>query len=100
MSVIVQLRAKGDPAALEKYAAANADQMKRIANEGKKSGAAHHLFAAGKGEIVVIDEWDSLESFQKFFQGQSEIPQMMAAAGITGEPEITSYRVLDTKDAF
>jgi hypothetical protein len=94
------LRVKGDPNTLEKYANDNADMMNRIAKEGKAQGAISHVFAAGDGEIVVIDEWADSESFQKFFANQTEIPRLMKEGGAQGEPEITIFRKLDTPDSF
>jgi len=98
MSVIMTMRAKGDVAAFERYASEHGDQLLRITEEAKQRGLKHHLFAAGDGEIVVIDEWPTEEAFQEFFASQSEIPQVMAAAGVQGQPEITFSRKLDTPD--
>ena len=93
------LRVKGDPDALERYASENADQLNRIADDGRSKGAIHHTFAAGDGEIVVVDEWPDEASFQGFFDGQDEIPQIMQAVA-QGEPEVSFFRVLDTPDKF
>jgi heme-degrading monooxygenase HmoA len=100
MSVIVMLKVKGDPAALEAYAGTHADQMRRIADDGKAKGAVHHLFAAGDGEVVVIDEWPDEASFKKFFSSQAEIPEVMKGGGTKGTPEITFLRKLATHDSF
>jgi len=100
MSVIVTLRAKGDVAAFERYASEHGDQLLRITEDAKKRGAKHHLFAAGDGEIVVIDEWPNPEAFQGFFTSHREIPEVMAAAGVQGQPEITFARKIDTVDEF
>jgi hypothetical protein len=98
MSTIVMLRVQGDPKRLEQYAQDNADQMRHISDDGKAAGATRHLFAGGDGEIVVIDEWPDAESFQRFFTSQKEIPDMLRAVGVTGAPQISFYRKLDTKD--
>jgi heme-degrading monooxygenase HmoA len=100
MSIIMVLRVSGDPAAFEQYVKANPELVTRIAQEGRARGAAHHMFAAGDGEIVVIDEWDSADNFQAFFNSQTEIPELMRAGGATGAPEVTFYRRMDTPDAF
>jgi heme-degrading monooxygenase HmoA len=100
MSVIMILRTAGDPAALEQYANAHADQLNRIAGVARATGAKSHVFAAGDGEVVVIDEWDSEEKFQAFFGSQKEIADVMAGAGATGAPQISFYRKLNTPDAF
>lgn len=34
---------------------------------GKAAGAIHHRFGIGDGFVAVIDEWESVEHFQKFF---------------------------------
>jgi hypothetical protein len=100
MSVIMILRVPADADALEQYAHANADQLTRIADAGKAAGATRHLFAAGDGEVLVIDEWPDEASFQGFFGSQPEIPAVMQGAGAKGEPQITFYRKLDTPDTF
>jgi hypothetical protein len=100
VSVFMVLRAQADPNAFEDYANANAELMVRIADAGKAGGAIRHAFAAGDGEILVIDEWPSAEAFQAFFDSQTEIPRMMQEAGVQGAPQISIYRKLDTPDAF
>jgi heme-degrading monooxygenase HmoA len=99
MSVLMVLRVPGDPDKLEQYAEANSEQLKDIAEDGRSNGAIHHRFFGGDGEIVVVDEWDSEESFQSFFGSQQEIPQIMQAVA-SGEPQISFYRPLNTGDEF
>jgi hypothetical protein len=94
------LRVPADPNKLEQFANANGDLMKRVAGAGKAAGATRHAFAAGDGEVLVIDEWPDEGSFQKFFESQTEIPQIMQEAGAQGAPQISFYRRLDTPDAF
>jgi hypothetical protein len=94
------LRVPGDPKTLEQYANANADLMLRVSAAGKAAGATRHAFAGGEGEILVIDEWPDEKSFQGFFAGQTEIPQLMQEGGARGAPEISFYRKLDTPDEF
>jgi uncharacterized protein (DUF1330 family) len=100
VSVFMILRVPGDPAQFERYAQANADLMKRVGADGKAAGATRHAFAAGDGEILVIDEWPDEATFQKFFQSQPEIPRLMQDGGATGAPAISVYRKLDTPDEF
>jgi hypothetical protein len=100
VSVFMVLRVPGNPDTLEQYANANADMMLRIAEEGRAAGALHHAFAGGDGEILVIDEWPDAESFQRFFESQTEIPRLMQEGGAQGAPQISFYRKLDTPDEF
>jgi heme-degrading monooxygenase HmoA len=99
VSVLMILRVPGDPAKLEEYAKANSEQLAAIAAEGREHGAIRHAFFGGDGEIVVVDEWDSEESFQSFFDSQQEIPKVMQEVA-TGEPQISFYRRLETGDDF
>ncbi len=94
------MRIAGDPAQFKQYAAANAETMIRIADESKKVGCIHHSFTAGDGEIISVDEWESAEQAQKFFAGQPEIPGVLAAAGVTGAPQIAFYPRLDAPGDF
>lgn len=100
MSVIMTLRAKGDGSAIERYAAENEEQMRGILERAKRHGLiAHRFYGSDGGEVLVVDEWPDPGSFQAFFQeAQSEIQPIMQAAGATGEPEVTFWNKLDTRD--
>lgn len=101
MSVIMVLKVSGNPDDLERYAKGpGAEVMRRVAEAGKAAGAKSHLFAAGDNEVLVVDEWPDEQSFQNFFAGQPEIPDIMRDGGAQGQPQISFYRVLDTPDRF
>jgi hypothetical protein len=76
MSIVMILRVPGDPDTFERYANDNPDLMLRILQAAKDGGLIHHQFAAGDGEIVVIDEWPDQGAFQKFFESQQDIPRL------------------------
>ena len=95
------MRVQADPADFGRVATENADNMRGIAERGRAAGAIHHAFYAGDGEMLVVDEWDSPEAFQGFFQSeQANIGPLMEGAGAQGEPQITFYQRMDTADAF
>jgi heme-degrading monooxygenase HmoA len=100
MSVYMSLRVKVDPARWEQVARENEDKLKQVVERSKEAGAIHHTFAAGDGEVVVMDEWDSEESFQRFFQSDPDIPQLMQQAGVSSEPEVSFYRPMRLGDDF
>ena len=101
MSVLMTLRVKADPARLEQYAAENKDRLKSISSRGRETGAVHHAFyGSDDGTVLVVDEWDSPESFRSFFEGNAEIGEVMQAVGAEGEPEVSFWRKLDTGDEF
>jgi hypothetical protein len=99
MSVIMTFRAAGDPDELERRAAQDPEAMRSIADRAKEHGLIAHRFYGADGQIMVVDEWPDAESFQRFFeQLRPEIEPMMRDVGVTGEPEITFWRKLDTHD--
>jgi hypothetical protein len=101
MSVIVVLRIPGNPADLEQYASGpGGDVMRRISEAGKAAGAIRHTFAGGDNEVLVIDEWPDEQSFQTFFESQSEIADVMRDGGAQGPPQTSFYRKLNTPDQF
>jgi hypothetical protein len=100
MSVILTLRASGDPDELERRAAADPEAIRAIADRAKEFGLIAHRFYGAPGQILVIDEWPDPESFQRFWEAMSpEIQPLMAQVGVTSEPEVTFWRALDTRDA-
>ena len=98
MSVLMTLRVAGDPEKVEALAAQDPAMLQRIVDRAKDHGLISHRFYGTEGSVLVIDEWPSQEAFQGFFEETTEIAQIMQAAGVTTEPEITFWRVLDTKD--
>ena len=99
MSVIVTVLTKGDPKAVEEYAAANRDAMQEIIDSAKSHGVMAHRFYGGDGEVLVIDEWPSGENFQTFFSENSDrIGPIMQAAGAQGPPEVNIWTKLETGD--
>ena len=100
MSVLMTLRVKGDAKQLEHLYETAPDTFSKVSGVGKQMGATYHRFFATDSEILVIDEWPDEQTFHKFFDSQPEIPKIMAAAGVTTQPEITFYRELDLGDAI
>jgi hypothetical protein len=102
MSVLMILRVPAEAANLEQAVEQNRDLLLGIAERAKGRGAIHHDFYAGDGEVIVVDEWDSPESFHGFFEAEGEnIGQLMAAAGVQGQPGPPAfYSKLDLGDAF
>jgi quinol monooxygenase YgiN len=100
VSVIVTVRFSGDPARAKQVADADPERIRSIAETGRARGALHHRFAAGEGEILVIDEWESAEAFQSFFEENAEIPGLLEEIGVTGEPRVEVWQPLEMHDEF
>ena len=101
MSVYVTLRVPVDPAAFEAAVAERADVIERIMEIAKGKGLIGHRWLRGEHEVMAVDEWPDAESFQAFFEeGGPEIGPLMAAAGVTGEPEVTVWGHVAIDDVF
>src|SRR5687768_6470620 len=99
MSVIVTVSFTGDPAKFEAQAAANPDRTRAIIEQAKSHGLIAHRFYGSDGGFMAVDEWPDAESFQAFFQAAAgDIQPMMDDAGVTSEPEVRSWRKLETGD--
>lgn len=100
MSVMVVGRFNTDPARFASVFSGHKDDVLAVSNDAKSKGALHHHFAMGNGQVMVIDEWQSAEAFQQFFQSQTKIPELLREAGVTGEPEFSFYQVEDVPGQF
>jgi hypothetical protein len=100
MSVLVTGMIKGDTAAFRRFVAEQPDVLRKISADARAKGCVHHRFGIGDGFVVVIDEWESAEAFQDFFQNNADIPNVMRDAGAQGEPEFTFAEAIETADQF
>jgi hypothetical protein len=101
MSVIMTMTAEGDPAALERYAAANPEKMGEIRDHAVEHGLIAHRFYSGDGQILVLDEWPDAQSFQDFFAHMGpQIGAMMEEVGITSEPNPMFWQKVETHDDY
>jgi hypothetical protein len=99
MSVLMTLRAVGDPDELERRAAANPEGMMALVESAKSHGlVSHRFYGTAEDDIMVLDEWGSEGGFQAFFAANPLIRQMMSEVGVSAPPEIKFWRKLDTHD--
>jgi hypothetical protein len=100
MSVLVVVKVPGDTATFRAALADRADEFETIAARGREAGAVHHRFGVGDGFVLVVDEWDSAESFQQFF-GDPKLQEFIGeVGGDPAEPEITITEAIDSPDQF
>ena len=71
MSVIVIARVQGDTAKFRQSLADRSDEYAKIVDSAKAAGAIHHRFGVGDGFVLIQDEWDTAEHFQRFFSDPS-----------------------------
>jgi hypothetical protein len=100
MSVLITVTIPADVDAFRALAAESPERFTAISHRGRELGAIHHRFGVGDGAVLVIDEWDSAEAFNSFFEGNEEIAAVMQDAGATGPPAIAIYEALESADQF
>ena len=101
MSVLVTMRVRGDVEQFRRFLETNPERFREIAPDARAAGAIHHRFGVGDGFVVVVDEWESAEAFQRFFQTNEKIPAVMRDSGAADEePEITFSEAIDSPDQF
>jgi heme-degrading monooxygenase HmoA len=102
MSVMVIVKFPG--AHVDKFKAVfdrHTELMSAISADGRSKGAIHHQFVEDEnGDAMVVDEWGSLAEFDAFFSAQEDIKKIVAEFGLTGQPTVVSYQILDTADRF
>jgi quinol monooxygenase YgiN len=101
MSVLVIAKFQGDTAKFRQALMDRADEFTAIADRARtEAGGIHHRFGIGDGFVLVTDEWESLEHFQKFFAD----PGLQAFIGSVGAapapPEITVAEAVDSPDQY
>jgi quinol monooxygenase YgiN len=100
MSVLVIGKFKGDTAKFRQALVDQADEFAKIAEQSKAVGGLHHQFGIGDGYVLVVDEWESVEHFQKFMAD----PDLQAFIGSVGgapePPEVIVAKAITSPDQF
>jgi len=48
----------------------------------------------------MIDQWGTAEQFQKFFEGNAMVEEMVYEAGVTGAPTISVFDSVEMPGTF
>jgi hypothetical protein len=99
MSVLVTMKVQGDTDQFRRFLETEGDRLRGIAQTARDAGAIHHRFGIGDGFVVVVDEWDSAESFQRFISGD-EVVAVIGEMGAQGEPTVDISEAVDSPDQF
>jgi heme-degrading monooxygenase HmoA len=96
VSVLVTIRVPvSDVAKAIEGLQGNAKFLEEISASVKGAGMLHHRFVAGDGEIMVVDEWETAEQFQSFFDGNPQVAEVMGSIGMSGPPEVSVFASID-----
>jgi quinol monooxygenase YgiN len=100
VSVIIVGKFQGDTAKFRQALVDRAAEFEEIADRAQGSGAIHHRFGVGDGFVVIVDEWESVDDFQKFMAD----PDLQAFIGSVGgapePPEIIVAEAITSPDQF
>ena len=100
MSVLITGKFQGDTAKFRQALTDRAGEFAKISDMAKAAGGLHHRFGIGDGFVVIIDEWETAEHFQRFFSN----PELQAFIGSVGAdpapPEITITDAISSPDQY
>jgi quinol monooxygenase YgiN len=100
MSVLVIGKFQGDTAAFRQALTDRAEEFAKISEMARSEGGIHHRFGVGDGFVVIVDEWETAEQFQRFFSN----PDLQAFIGSVGAapapPEITIAEPVVSPDQY
>jgi quinol monooxygenase YgiN len=101
MSVLITGKFHGDVNTFRKAAAERADELAEVSAQARSAGCLHHRFGVGTDFVIIVDEWETAEAFDKFFnapQLQALVAEMGASQDVA--PEITITEAISTSDQF
>jgi hypothetical protein len=100
MSVLVVGKIRGDTAKFRQALIERGAEFAEIADRARVAGAMHHRFGIGDGFVLIIDEWESPEHFQKFFSDPSLQQFIGSVGGDPAPPELTITESIGSPDQF
>ena len=100
MSVLVTVKFPGDTATFRQALADRTEEFAKLKESAMAAGGIHHRFGVGDGFVLVVDEWESLQHFERFFGD----PSLQAFIGTLGAdpvpPEITVAEAVASPDQY
>jgi hypothetical protein len=100
VSVLVVGKFRGDTAAFRQALADRAGEFAAVAEQAKAAGGIHHRFGIGDGFVVIVDEWESVDHFQRFF-ANPELQAFIGSVGAEpGPPELTIAEAVSSPDQY
>jgi len=91
------MKVRADTELFRRFLADEPERLRMFARSAQAAGALHHRFGIGDGYLVVIDEWESVESFENFMS-RDEIAGILRDSGVQTVPEIDVTEVIESAD--
>ncbi len=100
MSVIVVGKFQGDNAVFRRSLTERAGEFEKWRDQARAAGAIHHRFGVGDGYVVIVDEWESMDRFERFF-ANPELQAFVGSIGANpGPPEMIISEATASPDEF
>jgi hypothetical protein len=100
MSVLVIGKFQGDTAKFTQSLVDRAGEFEKIAADARGAGGIHHQIGIGDGFVMIVDEWESVEQFQRFF-ANPELQAFIGSVGAyPGPPELTIAEAVASPDQY
>lgn len=100
MSVLIVGKFTGDTAKFQQALSDRGSEFAEIGDRARSAGAIHHRFGIGDGFVMIIDEWESVEHFQKFFSDPNLQAFIGSAGADPGPPELIVSEAISSPDQF
>jgi hypothetical protein len=79
---------------------AHAALLEEMTKANKNAGNLGHRVAAGDGELVIVDEWETAEQFQGFYAENANVEHISSELGVTGPPTTLVLTSVDVPGSF
>ena len=101
MSYLITIKIRGDVDTFTRALSERGDEFAAVVAHSQPAGAIHHRFGVGDDFVLVVDEWKTVEGFQRFF-GDAKMREFVASVGadISTPPEITVAKAIRSADEF
>jgi len=99
MSVMVIGKFSGDTAKFRASLTERASEYEKWGAAANAAGGIHHRFAVGDGYVVIVDEWESVAAFEKFFSSP-ELQAFVGSIGAAGAPEMIVAEAVASPDQY
>jgi hypothetical protein len=100
MSVLVIGKFQADTATFRQALGDRGGDLSGYVDMVRAAGGIHHRFGVGDGFVLVVDEWESAEHFEKFFSN----PELQAFIGTLGAapvpPELIVAEAVASADQY
>ena len=100
MSVLAIAKFQGDTVKFRQSLVDRAGEFAQIVDSSRAAGAIHHRFGVGDGFVMVVDEWESAEHFEKFFADPGLHAFIASVGADPAPPEVIIAEAISSADQF